>query len=114
MELYHVVYMLIAFLIGRFWWLTTKARERAEKIAQKLCAQENMQLLDGTVALNKLEIKRTSGLNFRLIRLFRFEFSAFGSERRTGVIALHNLRQEYTYMDLPEKPVIEVQSDEIQ
>lgn len=111
MELHHVIYMMVAFLIGRFWWLTINARESAEKMARKLCTQENMQLLDGTVALSKLELKRSSGLSFRLIRHFKFEFSAYGSERRTGIIALHGLQQEYTFMDLPEKPVIEVQAD---
>lgn len=111
MELHHVLYLLLAFLIGRFWWLTGQAREHAENLAKKICTKESLQLLDGSVALTKLEIKRASSLDFRLIRHFKFEFSVSGDERRHGVIALHKLKQEYVYLDLPETPIIDIENN---
>lgn len=70
-------------------------------------------MLDGTVAFARLEFKPKSRWEFRLIRQFKFEFSATGAERRSGLIAMHNMRQEYVYMDLPQKPTIELDEHNI-
>ena len=113
MELQHIIIGLFVFLGLRFWWQLNKAREVAEKQAKKLCAQENVQLLDGTVSLSKLSLKKRSLLEYQLEKHFKFEFSAYGSERRTGSIVLQGLQQQYVFMDLPERPTIELDDSNI-
>lgn len=109
MELIHVLYLLIAFIILRQWWKTYQARELAEKMAKRICQKENVQLLDGTVAFNKINIKKNSWLDIQLIRFFKFEFTINGVDRRTGIIALNQYqKQEYVFLDLPESPTIDV------
>lgn len=110
MELQHVVYILLAFLLARFWWLTNRAREQAEQQAKMICDRENVQLLDGTVALSKMQLKHSSGLHFYLVRHFKFEFSVYGAERRMGMIALKGFKQEYVFLDLP-KPTIDIEAN---
>lgn len=111
MELHHIIYLLIAFLIIRFWWLTFKARELAEQLVKRICTAEDIQLLDGTVALSKFGIKKSKPFQLKLIRYFKFEFSTNSVDRRQGLIALHQNHQEYIFMDLPEKPTIDVQTN---
>lgn len=86
-----------------------QAREKAEKLAKLACQRENMQLLDGTVALNKMRLEKNSRSDRRFIRYFSFEFSSDNTDRRTGLIALDGLRQHYLYMDLPQSPTISVE-----
>lgn len=110
LELTDVVYLLIAFVAAHFWWKTMQARERAEKIAQEVCKRENMQLLDATVSLKKFSFEKDDRGNRIFLRYFSFEFSSNGEERRSGTIAMRHSIQYYLYMDLPEQPVIDIES----
>ncbi len=97
-----------------FWWKTMHSREQAEHLARRACQQAHVQLLDGTVSLQKIRFNRDERGNIRPLRYFSFEFNALGNERRTGVIALHHLRQQYLYMDLPESPTITTAAETIE
>jgi len=90
------------------------SREQAEHLARRACQQAHVQLLDGTVSLKKIRFNRDERGNIRPLRYFSFEFNALGNERRTGVIALHNLSQQYLYMDLPESPTITTTAETIE
>ncbi|MDH3325374.1 MAG: DUF3301 domain-containing protein [Gammaproteobacteria bacterium] len=109
LELSDVVYLLIAFIVVHFWWKTMQARERAEKIAQDACKREKMQLLDATVSLKKFGFEKNNFGSRIFLRYFSFEFSSDGEERRIGTIAMRDSVQQYLYMDLPEKPVIDIE-----
>lgn len=87
-----------------------QARERAEKIAIAACKRENMQLLDATVSLKKFGIEKNEYGNRIFLRYFGFEFSDNGEQRRNGMIAMRDSIQQYLYMDLPEKSVIDISS----
>ena len=106
MELIHIVYLVIALLGARFWWQTMQARERAEKLARIACQRENVQLLDGTVALKKFSYEKDQHGRRLFLRYFNFSFSTTGADRHTGTIAMQHLRQHYLVMDLPEQPTI--------
>jgi len=109
--------IILGFAVGIavwFWWKTMQSREHAEHLARQACQQAHVQLLDGTVSLKKIRFNRDKRGNIRPLRYFDFEFNALGNERRSGVIALLNLNQQYLYMDLPESPTITTQAETIE
>lgn len=109
LELSDVLFLLTAFVAVHFWWKTMQARERAEKIAINACQRENMQLLDATVSLKKFSFEKDKINNRIFLRYFSFEFTDTGDERRSGIIAMRGATQHYIYMDLPDKPTIEIE-----
>ena len=112
LELTDIIYFLLAFIAGHFWWQTMQARERAEKIAQAACKQENMQILDVTVSLKKFGFEKDRHGNRVFLRYFNFEFSKTGEERLLGTIAMRGSVQQYLHMDLPDKPTIHLNPTE--
>jgi hypothetical protein len=73
--------------IALLWLDGARAREFALGLVAELCQRRYLQLLDGTVALARMGIRRTpSGLRIR--RMFRFDYSEEGVGRRTGYLLL--------------------------
>lgn len=77
-----------ASIVG-FWWTGSRAKELAVGHARALCEREAVQLLDYTVALNKIRIGRSASGNACLRREYNFEFTAEGSYRDKGSVALN-------------------------
>lgn len=100
----------LAIAAMHFWWKTMRAREKADKLAFIACQKENMQLLDGTVALKRFGYEKSKAGGRYLLRYFGFEFSSNGTDRRQGLLALYGEQQHYMYMDLPESPTISVEN----
>ena len=69
-----------------FWQNTLRARELALGACRETCRRQQYQLLDATVTLQRIELKRgTSGrTGFR--RTFQFTYSDDGDSRRTGFV----------------------------
>ncbi|MDH5300542.1 MAG: DUF3301 domain-containing protein [Gammaproteobacteria bacterium] len=109
-DLLDIVIVLLLFLAGVFWWKTTQAREHAQRIALTACNREGVQLLDQSVALKSMKIKRSARRGWVLVRYFGFEFSCTGDERREGVVAMIGNRRDYLVMDLPQ-PLVSVDDD---
>ncbi len=75
-------------LIGAFVWLWMAAmavRERAILIGQRLCREAGVQLLDQSVTLKRLRLRRTSG-GLTAARRYTFEVSMDGADRIGGHI----------------------------
>lgn len=111
-ELTDIFYFLLVFIAGHFWWRTMQARERAEKIAQAACKKENVQILDVTVSLKKVRFEKNKQGQRVFLRYFDFEFSHNGEDRHMGTIAMRGTVQQYLYMDLPERPTIDLKATE--
>lgn len=90
-----------------FWADSLKARERALAAARRACGRAAVQLLDETVALARLRLARNARGYLTLARVYRFEFSIQGHERRAGHVALTGARLDYTRLDLPAGGVYE-------
>ena len=75
--------LLLALLILAAWfWLDSIAkREIAIQHGRDLAGRCNLQLLDETVACNKVRLGRDSQGHAQLLRLYEFEVSASGAER---------------------------------
>jgi hypothetical protein len=80
---------LILILLGFYLWQSAlKAREQARAISHRLCAQAHVQLLDQTVALQRLGIARGADGWLHLLRRYRFELSIDGLDRHQGTLEM--------------------------
>ncbi|MDS4030476.1 MAG: DUF3301 domain-containing protein [Candidatus Contendobacter sp.] len=100
--------MSFAFLIGFFtvsgvglwfWRDSLGAREQARAASSRACRQSGVQLLDDTVALERLWWRRDRDGRLRLERLYLFEFTDTGVVRRTGSVLLVGWRVEVLRME---------------
>lgn len=77
-----------------FWLQSLRARDLAVRVAQDLCRRQDLQLLDATVALSALRLRRTPQGHVALHRTYRFEYSVDGVQRQLGFVLLLGLRLE--------------------
>ena len=71
------------------WYESLRAREFAIGIASEICRRQNLQLLDGTVSLQRLRFQRNSDGRLGLQRVYQFEYSTDGATRQRGFIILN-------------------------
>ncbi len=89
-------------LLGAIVWLwvdSLRAREHAMVTCRRSCEAHGLQLLDGTVALDGLTLKRCQDGRVRIQRRYRFEFTRDGVVRDTGAIVM--LGDRVQSLDLP-------------
>jgi hypothetical protein len=72
------------------WWRASlEARALANSAALAACARAGAQLLDGTVAFDRLGLARDAGGRRRITRTYLFDYSDDGAARRQGFVRLH-------------------------
>jgi len=88
-----------------FLWLDgARAREIAIGISQSVCDKHHFQLLDQSVARQRFGLRwGDEGIRFR--RMFQFEYSDIGDERKIGYVILIGHRLEYIEVPGLEKVV---------
>ena len=91
--------MLLVLAALWLWQNALRARERARELARGLCARAGVQLLDETVAVRRLRLRRVPGEGLRLERCYGFEVSVDGADRRRG--SLNLLDGDIVSWDLP-------------
>ena len=94
--------LLLLLLLGLalwFWQSSLRARERAREAGFKACQRCRVQLLDDTVALHKLWIRRNTHGRLCFERLYIFEFSDTGDSRRRGSVTLLGGQVEVLHME---------------
>lgn len=89
-----LILLLLLGLLVWFWQDTMRARESALHAARELCQLQQLQLLDATVTLQRLNIRRTDTGRMSLQRTFLFSYSESGENRRTGFIIMTGNRIE--------------------
>lgn len=75
---------LLVLLAIYLWQASLRAKERARRFATALCADAGVQLLDQTVSLQRLRIRRGDDGRLHWLRRYRFELSTNGSDRHHG------------------------------
>ena len=78
---------LAVFAVG-FWWKTQGIKQLAYTIAKRRCEEANVQLLDQSVMLKRLRIRRVHSGGLSVVRFFEFEFTASGAERYQGEVEM--------------------------
>ena len=91
--------LLIILAAFYLWHNALRAREQARYLAHTLCVRAGIQLLDQSVALRRVSLRRIPGEGLRLLRCYRFDVSTDGNDRRHGSLDL--LDGEITSYDLP-------------
>lgn len=78
--------------VGWLWFASMAARERAVIAGRDICNREGLQLLDDTVALRRMRVRRDAMGRLAMLRRYAFEFSDTGNNRRDGEIDMLGLR----------------------
>ncbi|MBZ4200532.1 MAG: DUF3301 domain-containing protein [Methylotenera sp.] len=76
-----LVLMLALVLAAWFWLDSLGKRERAILLGTELAARYSLQLLDETVACNKLWLSRNTRGHVQFLRRYEFDVSANGLDR---------------------------------
>lgn len=88
-----ILLLALGFIVW-FWRDTLRARETALQVARDTCTQQQLQLLDATVTLQRLNLRRLESGRLALLRTFLFSYSDTGDNRRTGFILMAGNRIE--------------------
>jgi len=83
--------LVLLILLGLLVWLWQNSlltRETAVGAARDTCRQQQLQLLDGSVALQHIKPARLANGRLSLRRTFLFSYSEDGLERRTGFVIM--------------------------
>ncbi|MFA7278653.1 MAG: DUF3301 domain-containing protein [Sterolibacterium sp.] len=74
------------------WFDSLKARDAAVDAARRACATEGLLLLDDTVAIAGLKPERDAEGQLKLRRVYEFEYSDTGNNRRKGSVVIRGSR----------------------
>ncbi len=83
---------------GWFWFDSLRAREAAVDTARRACAADGVLLLDDTVALSAVRLRRGASGAVSLLRIYRFEFSDTGNNRLEGNVTLLGAAVQALYL----------------
>jgi hypothetical protein len=77
--------LVLALCAGAYWWWRAYAvKESVLQIVRRHCKAMDVQLLDDTVALRGMWLKRDAHGSLRVRRSYVFEFTSTGDERYHG------------------------------
>ena len=82
-----------------FWVDSLRARERALAAGRAACERSGLQLLDETVSGTGLRLARNDNGELRIRRVFVFEFSDTGNNRRRGSVVVLGAQVEDLYIE---------------
>ena len=88
MPVVEIVSLLFFGAVVWLWLDSLKAREVAVQAARAACAAEALLLLDDTVAIANLKLRRDDDGRVKLQRAYDFEYSDTGNNRLKGSIVL--------------------------
>lgn len=88
MPSFEILGVLVLAALAWLWLDSLKARDVAVQAARAACAAEGLMLLDDTVAIAALKLKRARDGRIRLQRAYEFEYSDSGDNRIEGSIVL--------------------------
>lgn len=87
--------------IGWFWYSSVQAKEIAVLGSKMRCESRGLLLLDQTVSLSKVRLRRDRSGQMRVERKYQFEFSSNGDDRYRGEITLQANRITSSRIDFP-------------
>ena len=90
-----------------FWVDSMNAKERAVAVAMRACREIAVQFLDQTAALESLKPTRNAEGRVVLRRIYGFEFSVAGVERRHGRAIMRGQGLEQVQLDTDQGTTIE-------
>lgn len=80
--------LLLLVALGWFWLNGIKARDAALVACRRACEAEGLQFLDDTVSTARVRLERDDDGIVRFRRVYSFEYSDSGDNRRPGSVVL--------------------------
>ena len=93
-----IAIILLIMAIGWLWYANMSARELGLRAVRKICDAEGVQLLDETIAIARMLPRRDHTGRLRWLRVYQFEYSETGENRRAG--GVHLLGGEVIFLTL--------------
>ncbi|QKV56593.1 MAG: DUF3301 domain-containing protein [Dechloromonas sp.] len=92
--------LLLMLLAAAVWlWMDSlRARETGIRAAREACSEEGLQLLDETVVIRSLRPARDDDGQLKLRRVYAFEYSDNGDNRRSGSVTMLGQQVEYLHV----------------
>ncbi len=87
------------------WQWAAAGRERVLAVSREVCADLSLQRLDDSVALTRVRLRRLDG-RWCLERVYVFEFSSQGADRRRAEVALQGRQLSWVRVDHPDGPIL--------
>ena len=84
--------------VAWFWHDNHRAREAGIRAVRQACEEEGLQLLDETISLTSMKPARNDDGRIVWRRVYQFEFSETGENRRRG--SVHLLAQQVAMLNL--------------
>jgi hypothetical protein len=88
------------------WWQLMQGRQKARRVADQVCSNHGLQLLDDTVSLSSITWNRKTS-NSHILVNYGFEFAINGAKRRSGVVSIGFPATLNVTLDLEEGRLIE-------
>jgi len=92
--MFNPIWIVLILLAVLLWQNARKAAELATRTANNTCERQGLQLLDGTVSLQRISLRRIGSGRIALQRHYRFDYSEDGASRRYGFIIVTGGRIE--------------------
>lgn len=102
MPVFEIISLFALFALAWLWFDSVKVRDIAVQAAQAACSAEALQFLDATVSIASLKPARDEDGQLVLRRVYSFEYSDTGNNRRPGSIAM--LGQEVLFVNVGLRP----------
>lgn len=83
-ELADLLVLTVVGVAAGLFWRGRRVHETTVRVTRHHCQREEVLLLDETVALRKIRLRRDHRGRWRLWRLYTFEFTVTGGERYSG------------------------------
>jgi len=90
--MHDIVYLIALCLFIWFWLDSRRAHEFALGLSRHFCEQKQISLLDESVALDKMRLRRDDAGRMQIERSYLFEYTAHDEHRRQGRLTLHGLQ----------------------
>lgn len=87
------LFLLLLFGAVAFLWTDARrAAEQARQLGHDACRRSGVQLLDQSVSLHRVSLRRAESGWVQLMREYRFDYSLDGSDRHRGGLALQGAK----------------------
>ena len=93
-------------LAGVTWWRLLKGKELARAAAAKTCREHGLVLMDDTVMLHSIQLRKQDPVNAWGLR-YRFDYARNGVLRRGGVVILAPGHRPVTVIETDKGPLIQ-------
>ncbi|MBL8430583.1 MAG: DUF3301 domain-containing protein [Dechloromonas sp.] len=98
MNLSELLFLALTALGVWFWLDSLKTREIGVNAARNACQSDGLQFLDETVAGQSVRLARDDAGRLRLRRVYAFEYSDTGNDRRPGSVTLLGHDVEFLHL----------------